>query len=432
VTTDPYAPADNGISATRAAEIELFSLAGHDGHLREVNAAFARLLGLSTEEVDGRSLLELVHPEDIEQIVAGLAALEGGAAEVLLENRFLQRGGAAVHLQWVARPLPGTDLWWAAGRDTTEFHRLLARELDMHARLDLALGPATAAMWELDLRQGLLTWEPQAAEVLDVPTDALPTSAEGLAALALEEDAPAVLDALQALPASGACEVALRVGAAGSLRHLSLRGKVLSSDRRGRALRAVGLVLDITAEKAMEEQMLRMVMSDALTGVPNRRSFDHTVKSEWRRCSRELQPLAVVMVDIDHFKRFNDTFDHLIGDEALTSVARALTAALLRPADVVARFGGEEFAAVLPGIDAAGGLVVAQRMVEAVRAVTVRQAPDWRLSVSAGVAGWDPTDPATKPTALLARADAALYAAKSGGRDRAETAEPTARPVPVS
>lgn len=207
---------------------------------------------------------------------------------------------------------------------------------------------------------------------------------------------------------------------------------MLSSDRRGRALRAVGLVLDITAEKAMEEQMLRMVMSDALTGVPNRRSFDHTVKSEWRRCSRELQPLAVVMVDIDHFKRFNDTFGHLIGDEALTSVARPLTAALLRPADVVARFGGEEFAAVLPGVDAAGGLVVAQRMVEAVRAVTVRQAPDWRLSVSAGVAGWDPTDPATKPTALLARADAALYAAKSGGRDRAETAEPAARPVPVS
>jgi len=432
VTTDSYAPGDNGVSATRAAEIELFSLAGHDGHLREVNAAFARLLGLSTEEVDGRSLLELVHPEDIEQIVAGLAALEGGAAEVLLENRFLQRGGAAVHLQWVARPLPGTDLWWAAGRDTTEFHRLLARELDMRARLDLALGPATAAMWELDLRQGLLTWEPQAAEVLDVPTDALPTSTEGLAALALEEDAPAVLDALRALPASGVCEVALRVGAAGSLRHLSLRGKVLSSDRRGRALRAVGLVLDITAEKAMEEQMLRMVMSDALTGVPNRRSFDHTVKSEWRRCSRELQPLAVVMVDIDHFKRFNDTFGHLIGDEALTSVARALSAALLRPADVVARFGGEEFAAVLPGVDAAGGLVVAQRMVEAVRGVTVRQAPDWRLSVSAGVAGWDPTDPATKPTALLARADAALYAAKSGGRDRAEAAGPTARPVPVS
>ncbi len=432
MTTDSYAPGDNGVSATRAAEIELFSLAGHDGHLREVNAAFARLLGLSTEEVDGRSLLELVHPEDIEQIVAGLAALEGGAAEVLLENRFLQRGGAAVHLQWVARPLPGTDLWWAAGRDTTEFHRLLARELDMRARLDLALGPATAAMWELDLRQGLLTWEPQAAEVLDVPTDALPTSTEGLAALALEEDAPAVLDALRALPASGVCEVALRVGAAGSLRHLSLRGKVLSSDRRGRALRAVGLVLDITAEKAMEEQMLRMVMSDALTGVPNRRSFDHTVKSEWRRCSRELQPLAVVMVDIDHFKRFNDTFGHLIGDEALTSVARALSAALLRPADVVARFGGEEFAAVLPGVDAAGGLVVAQRMVEAVRGVTVRQAPDWRLSVSAGVAGWDPTDPATKPTALLARADAALYAAKSGGRDRAEAAGPTARPVPVS
>jgi PAS domain S-box-containing protein len=84
VTIGPH-----GAAATRATEVELFSLAGHDGYLREVNVSFARLLGLPLDEVNGRSLLEFVYPDDLAQIVGGLTALEGGAAEVLLENRLL-------------------------------------------------------------------------------------------------------------------------------------------------------------------------------------------------------------------------------------------------------------------------------------------------------------------------------------------------------
>ncbi len=411
-----------GATATRATEVELFSLAGHDGHLREVNEAFARLLGLPLSEVNGRSLLELVHPDDLTQIVAGLAALEGGAAEVVLENRFLQHGGTTVYLQWVARPVPGTDLWWAAGRDTTEFHRLLAQRLDLRARLDLAVGSAAAALWELDVRSGGFTWEQQAAEVLGVAAGPLPADAAALAAVAHPDDAGAGASALQQLADVGVCEVGLRVGQGAGQRHLSLRGRVLDRDRRGRALRAVGLVLDVTAEKAMEEQMLRMVMSDALTGVPNRRAFDQALRGEWRRCTRASEPLSMIMVDIDDFKRFNDTFGHLVGDAALIAVARALAASLHREGDLLARFGGEEFAVVLPGVDETGALLVAEALVEAVRAVTVRQAAGWRLTVSVGAASWTPGSARGTSMELVDRADRALYAAKAAGKDRAVAA----------
>lgn len=411
-----------GATATRATEVELFSLAGHDGRLREVNEAFARLLGLPLSEVNGRSLLELVHPDDLTQIVAGLAALEGGAAEVVLENRFLQHGGTTVYLQWVARPVPGTDLWWAAGRDTTEFHRLLAQRLELRARLELAVGSAAAALWELDVRSGGFTWEQQAAEVLGVAAGPLPADAAVLAAVAHPDDAGAVASALQQLGDVGVCEVGLRVGQGAGQRHLSLRGRVLDRDRRGRALRAVGLVLDVTAEKAMEEQMLRMVMSDALTGVPNRRAFDQALRGEWRRCTRALDPLSMIMVDIDDFKRFNDTFGHLVGDAALIAVARALAASLHREGDLLARFGGEEFAVVLPGVDETGALLVAEALVEAVRAVTVRQAAGWRLTVSVGAASWTPGSARGTSMELVDRADRALYAAKAAGKDRAAAA----------
>ncbi|MEP6979463.1 MAG: sensor domain-containing diguanylate cyclase [Nakamurella sp.] len=419
MSAEQSSPAVKGPTASRDTEVELFSLAGNDGYLREVNEAFATLLGRRPDEVNGHSLLEFVHPDDLAQIVAGIAALERGEAEVLMENRFLQADGRAVHLQWVARPVPGTDTWWAAGRNTTEFHLLLAQRLDLRATLDLALGQTIAALWDLDAKTGVFTWEPQAAELLGVATDALPVTAQDLAATVNPDDVAELLAAVKTLTVSGAAEVGVRVGQDAGLRYLSLRGKVLTRDRRGRPLRAVGLVLDITAEKAMEEQMLRMVMSDALTGVPNRRAFDQAMRTEWRRCTRALEPLSVLMIDIDNFKRFNDSFGHPVGDAALIAVGRALSGSLHRAGDVLARYGGEEFAVVMPGVDAVGAITVANRLVQAVRAVTVRQAVGWNASVSIGAATWLPGSELTKSSELISRADAALYAAKAAGKDRA-------------
>jgi len=418
MTSSPAAGERATLRAPRETEVELFSLAGHDGHLREVNSAFAALLGLGVDEVDGKSLIELVHPDDIIQIVAGIAALERGEPEVMMENRFKQPGGSAVYLQWVARPIPGTDTWWAAGRDTTEFHRLLAQQLSLQASLELALGQTIATLWDLDVKAGVFTWENQAAEVLGVAAEALPATSEDLAGVVNPADSAAVVDAVAELISAGMVEVGVRVGEGPGLRYLSLRGKVLTRGRRNQPLRAVGLLLDVTAEKAMEEQMLRMVMSDALTGVPNRRAFDQSLRKEWRRCTREVQPLSVLMIDIDDFKRFNDTFGHVAGDAALIAVARTLSNTLQRAGDVLARYGGEEFAVVMPTVDAAGAMAVAQRLVEAVRAVTVRQAVGWHASVSIGTGTWFPGSSTAKAIDLLTLADGALYAAKAAGKDR--------------
>jgi diguanylate cyclase (GGDEF)-like protein/PAS domain S-box-containing protein len=397
-------------------ETELFSV-GADAYVRDVNDAFAALLGLTAPEVSGRSLLELIHPDDIGGVVTGLAELHDGAEMVLLESRFMQRDGRWLHLQFVARAVPGTDAWRVSGRDVTEFHRLQTERLDLRTQLGLAVGQSTAAMWELDIGSGLLTWEPQAADIFGVDPDGLPDSASEFAAVIHPEDAPSLLAALDALISTGATQVALRTGSEQDPRHVSFRGKVLDRDWRGRAARAVGLLLDVSTEKAMEQQMLRMVMSDALTGAPNRRAFDQALRTEWRRCSRALEPLSVLMIDIDDFKRFNDSFGHLVGDDALCVVARALTAAVNRAGDTVARFGGEEFAVVLPDTDSTGAAVVADRMVHAIRAVTLRQA-DRPLSISVGSASWNPDGTITKPAVLLARADQALYAAKAEGKDR--------------
>jgi len=429
VTALPLAPIQGVRSASRTSEIELFSVAGLDGHLREVNEPFAALLGVSTLQAQGRSLLELVHPDDLGAVVGALAALEAGTAEVLLNNRFVQEGGSTVHLEWVARLVPGSDIWWASGRDTTQFHLLLAKTIDLRTGLDLALGQTVAALWELNIGQGLFTWEPQAAAILGlpvdvvpvdvVPKDVLPKDVRALAAAVHPEDSDRLLAAFRTLATRGTVEVEVRVVADTTARHLCLRGKVLDRDRRGRATRAVGLVLDITNDKAMEEQLLLMVMSDALTGVPNRRAFDQALRSEWRRCTRAAQPLSVLMIDIDNFKAFNDTFGHQVGDAALCSVARALSRSLLRAGDVFARFGGEEFAVVLPGIAAEGAVAVADRLVAVARQVNIRQAGGCSLSVSVGLSTWLPGATTRTSSGLLAQADRALYAAKAAGKDRA-------------
>lgn len=410
---------DARTSQSRTSEIELFSLAGHDGHLRQVNAAFERLLGVAAGAAEGRSLLEFVHPQDLAHVVEGLSLLEGGAQEVVLDNRFLLDNGSVVHLQWIARPLQGSDLWWAAGRDISEFRRALAVAGDLKTQLALAVGSASAAMWDLDPWTRTFTWEAEAAAVLGLAPGDAPLTAADLLAVVGPPDRAAVSEAIEQLRGRvDSVEVDFRVGEQPATRYLRLRGKTVERDRHARGRRAIGLIVDVSAEKAMQEQMLTMVMSDALTGVPNRRAFDQTLRSELRRCTRTGEPLSVVMVDVDDFKRFNDTFGHMVGDDVLCTVSRALSAQPRPDAGILARFGGEEFSAVLPGIGRADAATMSEALVLSVRGARLRQAPEWPLTISAGTATWSPGEPLLKPAELLDRADRALYVAKNAGKDR--------------
>ncbi len=406
------------MTGSRADEADLFSLAG-DGILREVSEDFARLLDLSPEEVNGRSLLEFVHPLDTPAVVAGLSELQDGAPDVAHENRFISSDDGIAHVQWVARQVPGAEVWRATGQDTTEHHQLLAQIFALQVRLDLVVGHGTASMWDFDVRKERFTWDARAAQILGIEAAAVPRTVAEFAEIVQEEDSEPVLAALAEFLERGEFELEVRAGQGPEIRYLMLRGRIVERDHRNRPLLGVGLALDITAEKVLEEQMLRRAMRDALTGVPNRGAFDETLSTEARRCAREVEPLSVIMIDIDNFKGFNDQFGHLIGDAALIAVAGALTGSMRWAGDVLARFGGEEFAVVLPRADDRGAFAVAERLVDAVRTVTVQEAPDWKFSVSVGTASWHPGKASLDPVELLDHADQALYAAKSAGKDRA-------------
>jgi diguanylate cyclase (GGDEF)-like protein len=161
---------------------------------------------------------------------------------------------------------------------------------------------------------------------------------------------------------------------------------------------------------------------DYLTELPNRREFDRKFEQEWLRARRDATPLSVVLIDIDHFKAYNDHYGHSMGDDCLRQVARAMRNGLRRPADQLARYGGEEFVAVLPRTPAAGAAIVAEQMVQAVRDVALPHAYSLcakHVTVSIGVACVVPNDTGdSTPRGLVEVADAALYEAKKTGRDR--------------
>ncbi|MBV9439680.1 MAG: GGDEF domain-containing protein [Candidatus Eremiobacteraeota bacterium] len=190
--------------------------------------------------------------------------------------------------------------------------------------------------------------------------------------------------------------VFLCVAMADRIRTLSVRAASLQTERD--ALEAVAL-------------------HDALTGVPNRRAFERRFEEEWRRATRASSPLAVVLLDIDRFKDYNDAYGHLNGDNALVRVARAIGSALRRPEDFLARYGGEEFVVILPSTIAEDAAAVAESMRRAVCDLQLLQPGGEPMTISAGVASAVPQYGAAR-VALVSAADRALYAAKNAGRDR--------------
>jgi diguanylate cyclase (GGDEF)-like protein len=178
-------------------------------------------------------------------------------------------------------------------------------------------------------------------------------------------------------------------------------------ERRTRQLR--------TANAALKH----LAVTDSLTGIANHRKFRSTLASEWRRCTRSLQPLSLIMVDIDYFKAYNDLHGHLAGDETLRAVGQALLAAASRPGDLVARYGGEEFGVVLPETDCDGALTVARAIQRSISQLALPHgaSPVGDLvTVSLGIATTVPVTDA-EPDSLIAAADRALYGAKRSGRD---------------
>ncbi len=185
-------------------------------------------------------------------------------------------------------------------------------------------------------------------------------------------------------------------------------------------------VRDISAHKAAEQRLEELTRQDALTGLANRRAFDEALAAEYRRAARSGTGLALIMLDVDHFKSFNDRYGHPAGDACLKAIAAAMVGAARRPADMCARTGGEEFAILLTETDIDGALHVAGLIGVAIAARGIRHegSPVGVATASAGVAAVLPARTPGSPEALVRAADAALYEAKRQGRNATRAASP--------
>ena len=202
-------------------------------------------------------------------------------------------------------------------------------------------------------------------------------------------------------------------------------------------------IRDISRRKAVEQdlheanrKLQRLVMLDGLTGIDNRRSFDATLEREVRAAMRSGLPLSLLLIDIDHFKRLNDSHGHSVGDECLRLIAATIGGWMKRSADHLARYGGEEFAVLLPQTESCGAALLAEWLCEAVRSLDLAHVipgsagARGAVSISIGVATLHAVPEVTDSRMLVDAADKALYAAKQGGRDRVAVSDATTRAAP--
>jgi diguanylate cyclase (GGDEF)-like protein/PAS domain S-box-containing protein len=206
------------------------------------------------------------------------------------------------------------------------------------------------------------------------------------------------------------------------------------ADRTGRTAHVLGMLSDVTARMEAEQELLEkhrqlektkrmlegLALKDGLTSLYNRRHFSEQLDREWNRARREQSPLSLMMIDIDHFKRFNDTYGHIAGDHCIRAVADAIRGCFARGSDLVARYGGEEFVVLIAGVDRRQARERAELLRQAIKQIPLEHAGRAAapvVTVSVGVATAVPGDRIV-PDDLLVAADRALYQAKRQGRDR--------------
>ena len=366
--------------------------------------------------------------------------------------------------EWITRILAGWQAQWSGERFAARLPALLSRRddrpllgfpaLDVLFRFftdpSLPHGPESLAACECASRQRIIVVgtdprRPNTAE-LESPyvVSRLPhlEDAAGLLAGAPDRGELVVIDLITQGPTLEEAEEAVvrfltdlrKVPALRSMAVLVLSPSV----EPGRELRmfdagATDILFDLSNPKVTQARLeihmrlrrstalLRsMATFDYLTELVNRREFDRRIEAEWTRARRSSASIAVLMIDVDHFKKYNDAYGHDAGDDCLRMVARAIQEQFRRGGDLPARYRGEEFVVLLPETDLAGAKGQAEAVLAAVRALGIRHEgnPGGIVTISGGYAVVVPGDQDT-PAALIRAADSALYEAKSTGRDRA-------------
>ena len=198
-------------------------------------------------------------------------------------------------------------------------------------------------------------------------------------------------------------------------------------NEHGQLIAVVQTMRDSTDYKKAQAALEELSITDELTGLHNRRFFNEQLNLEWSRGIRSNEPLALILLDIDYFKQFNDTYGHMAGDDCLKSVARVLQHSLLRNSDITTRYGGEEFCLLLPNTDIEGAFKVTERIRSAMERLEIphkASSASALVTLSDGIACLTPSS-VGNPSELVALADEALYKAKALGRNQSAIGEPS-------
>jgi diguanylate cyclase (GGDEF)-like protein len=310
--------------------------------------------------------------------------------------------------------------------------KLLAMESEKSWLLGLAERLGRVGHWWVSLPDFAVTWSAEVYAIHGVSPETYKPEIVSAIGFYHPDDRDMVAVAVDAAARNRTpFEFSLRlIRAEGALRHVRCRGLTIPGPDDVPA-QIFGVFVDVTEERNAEEglraenlRLQQIAYVDALTQLANRRQFDEALKAEWLRAIREETPLSLVMLDIDRFKRFNDLYGHLAGDECLRVVAAAVKAILRRPADLMARYGGEEFALLLPVTDESGAVSLADRVRTAIRALQLTHAGNPAcgeiVTASLGVSTAYP-QLGSSPDGwleLIKKADGLLYEAKRTGRNR--------------
>jgi len=414
-----------------------------NGAFVTINDQLSCMLGISSEKAVGQPIEDIV-PEHALLLREALRAALAGTA---IPDRQIEHSEETFMVS--AAPVTN-DLGELAGisvayTDITNLRKMAEKLRETEQRTSYALESAGQWIWDLNIATMRVWRSPQYRVLLGLDPDSAESESVAWDIVHRDDKAHAIQafeDAVSGRKSHFEAIYRVPRGGGGDAWILS-RGKVVEYGPDGSPLRLLATSVDISAQKLVEEQLSTTVQvrleleqklleanrklknqseRDHLTNLPNRRKFSHLLKREFVRAVDNAQTLAVLMVDIDHFKAYNDFYGHLAGDKCLVHVGRALNKVVKHGGGSVARFGGEEFAALLSGVTSEQASGIGTQMLDAVSAMQLEHggSPTGKVSISIGVAVFDSASRATAngPDDLLNLADSALYESKRNGRGR--------------
>ena len=394
-----------------------------DGTITSWNHGAEKVFGYTAEEAIGNPLTILIPPERVNEEKEILESISLGKNVDHFQTIRRCKDGRLIDISATISPVLDKEGKIVGiskiARDITEHKRMEQALLDSEMRFRQAMEACNDGVWDWQIESGWAYFSPAYFRMLGYDPDELPMTSQTWVNLLHPEDCPRALAAAQEC-IENRCEqidVEFRMKAKdGSWRWILGRGRALQRDPDGRAVRIVGTNVDITERKAVEQKLQEMARTYPLTGLANRRTCVEALGSEFLRCKRFGSDAAVLMIDIDHFKRINDTHGHEAGDHALVALTETMKT-VVRATDLLSRFGGEEFVVLLVGTDLLGAMDMAERIRDAVAQMVVPfPSGDLGFTVSIGVAAF--LDEDRDASDAIHRADQAMYRSKRLGRNK--------------